>query len=116
VRQLGIVHLGHAVHGCHTRGGTLGTIGKAADWLREERRRTLGDWVALCAACGHGQRYFEDGEAEVPGRCPTCGGTLVTRCPSCDARIASMFAVTCEECDAPLREPEGFGVPIRRTR
>ena len=21
------------------------TVGKAADWLREERRKTLGDWV-----------------------------------------------------------------------
>jgi hypothetical protein len=103
-------------HGGHTRGGTLGTIGKAADWLREERRRTLGDWVALCPACGHGQRYFEGGEADVPRCCPTCGGPLIARCPRCASRIASMFAVTCDECGEGLRAAHGFGVPIRRDR
>ena len=25
-------------------------MGKAADWLREERRKVLGDWVAFCLA------------------------------------------------------------------
>jgi hypothetical protein len=103
-------------HGGHTRGGTLGTIGKAADWLREERRRTLGDWVALCPACGHGQRYFEGGEADVPRCCPTCGGPLIARCPRCASRIASMFAVTCDECGEGLRAAHAFGVPIRRDR
>jgi ribosomal protein S27E len=114
VRQLGFVHLGRRRYRRHTRPGTLGTIGKAADWLREERRRTLGDWVALCPSCGHGQRYFEGGDAEVPTKCPTCGTGLVTRCPDCAARIASMFAVACEECGAALRAASGFGVPIRR--
>jgi ribosomal protein S27E len=90
------------------------TIGKAADWLREERRRTLGDWVAVCPACGHGQRYFADTEAEVEPVCPTCGTKLLTRCPSCEARIASMFAVACEECGEQLRAETGFGVPVRR--
>jgi hypothetical protein len=84
--------------------------------LREERRRTLGDWVAVCPACGHGQRYVEAGERELPAACPTCGGPLLVRCPSCRARIASMFAVECEECAAPLRAPSGFGAPIRRAR
>jgi ribosomal protein S27E len=93
---------------------TLRTIGKAADWLREERRRTLGDWVALCPSCGHGQRYFAASEAELPAVCPTCGAHLLARCPRCGARIASMFAVACEDCAEPLREAEGFGVPIRR--
>jgi ribosomal protein S27E len=87
---------------------------RASDWLREERRRTLGDWVALCPACGHGQRYFEGGEAELPGPCPTCGASLLARCPRCDARIVSLFAVACEGCGASLREATGFGVPIRR--
>jgi ribosomal protein S27E len=84
--------------------------------LREERRRTLGDWVALCPSCGHGQRYFEGGEAEVPPACPTCGACLVLGCPGCGARIASMFAVACEDCGASLRDPQGFGGPIRRER
>jgi ribosomal protein S27E len=89
-------------------------MGKAGDWLREERRRTLGDWVALCPGCGHAQRYFEGDEEEVAGACPTCGTQLVVRCPSCAAPIASVFAVECEECGARLRDPTGFGIPIRR--
>jgi hypothetical protein len=88
-------------------------MGKASDWLREERRKTLGDWVAFCLACGHAQRYFDETEAEI-GPCPQCGGELRSRCPSCSARIASMFAVACEECGAPVREPEQFGTPIRK--
>src|ERR671914_1885462 len=71
-------------------------VGKASDWLREERRRTLGDWVAFCIECGHGQRYFDDTEGELPGACPACGGELRSRCPGCGARFSSMFAVECE--------------------
>src|ERR671919_750380 len=89
-------------------------MGRASDWLREERRRTLGDWVAFCLACGHVQRYFEELEAELPARCPECEGEVRTRCPSCDARIASAFAVACEECGAELRPGEAFDVPIRK--
>ena len=51
-------------------------MGKASDWLREERRRTLGDWVAFCLGCGHAQRYIAEGEAELPAACPQCGGEL----------------------------------------
>lgn len=91
-------------------------MGRASDWLREERRRTLGDWVAFCPACGHALRYFEGGEVELPGACPTCSAAMLSRCPACDARIASVFAVECEECGTALREPTGFGVPIRRSR
>jgi len=91
-------------------------MGRASDWLREERRKTLGDWVAFCLGCGHVQRYFDDFEAELPSRCPACGGELRGRCPSCRARIASAFAVTCEECEAELRPPEAFGVVIRKSR
>ena len=36
------------------------------------------------------------------------------RCPSCDARFSSAFAVECEECGAALRPDEQFGVKIRR--
>ena len=39
-------------------------MGKASDWLREERRKVLGDWVAVCLGCGFAQRYFEEWEAD----------------------------------------------------
>ena len=89
-------------------------MGKAADWLREERRKTLGDWVAVCLRCGSAQRYFEENEAELPTECPQCGGEMRHRCPSCDARFSSAFAVDCEACGAALRPDEQFGVKIRR--
>ena len=54
-------------------------MGKAADWLREERRKTLGDWVAFCLRCGHGARYFERWESEVRDACPECGGPVRSR-------------------------------------
>ncbi|MGH3039625.1 MAG: hypothetical protein ACRDLZ_09540 [Gaiellaceae bacterium] len=89
-------------------------MSKASDWLREERRQTLGDWAAFCLGCGHVQRYFAEDEAVLPAACPTCGGELRARCPSCDARIASAFAVACEECNAELRPPELFGSRIQK--
>jgi hypothetical protein len=89
-------------------------VGKAADWLREERRRTLGDWVAFCMTCGAAQRYFEAQAEELPSTCPQCGGELRSACPTCGARISSAFAVDCEACGDPLRPPELFGVSIRR--
>ena len=84
------------------------------NWIQEERRRTLGDWIAFCPSCGHVARYFEDLEAERPTRCPQCETELVARCPSCDARLPSAFQVECEECGSALRENQLFGVPIRR--
>jgi predicted RNA-binding Zn-ribbon protein involved in translation (DUF1610 family) len=60
------------------------------------------------------QRYFEELEHELPGACPQCGGKLVSRCPSCNARFASAFAVECEACGARLRADELHGVRIRR--
>jgi predicted RNA-binding Zn-ribbon protein involved in translation (DUF1610 family) len=89
-------------------------MGKAADWLREERRKVLGDWVAVCLSCGFAQRYFDDLEGELPEACPQCGGEILSRCPACDARFSSAFAVTCEACGAALRPAEQFGIPIRR--
>jgi predicted nucleic acid-binding Zn ribbon protein len=89
-------------------------VGKAADWLREERRKTLGDWVAFCLACGFVQRYFEDFVDELPADCPQCGGELRSQCPSCGARFSSAFAVECEACGAELRPAEHFGIKIRR--
>jgi predicted RNA-binding Zn-ribbon protein involved in translation (DUF1610 family) len=91
-----------------------GEMGKASDWLREERRKVLGDWVAFCLGCGGARRWFEESEGEVPARCPECGGEMLRRCPACDAPFSSAFAVDCESCGAPLRERELFGTPIRR--
>jgi len=89
-------------------------MGKAADWLREERRKVLGDWVAVCPACGFAQRYFEELAQELPAACPACGGELRARCPACGARFSSVFAVDCEACGAALRPPELEGIPIRK--
>jgi ribosomal protein S27E len=89
-------------------------MGKAGDWLKEERRKTLGDWVAVCLACGYAQRYFEQSENELPETCLSCSGQIRTRCPSCDARFSSAFAVECEACGGELRPPELFGTPIRK--
>jgi hypothetical protein len=89
-------------------------MGKAADWLREERRKVLGDWVALCLRCGAARRWFEEFEAEIPSECPQCAGPMIHRCPACDAPFSSVFAVDCEECGRPLRPAELFGTKIRR--
>jgi predicted nucleic acid-binding Zn ribbon protein len=92
----------------------MGEMGKASDWLREERRKVLGDWTALCLRCGGARRWFEEFEAEIPTECPACGGEMIHRCPSCSAPFSSTFAVDCEECGGPLRDAELFGVPIRK--
>jgi rRNA maturation endonuclease Nob1 len=89
-------------------------VGKAADWLKEERRKTLGDWAAFCLACGFAQRYFDESESELARECPQCGGEIRSRCPACDARFSSVFAVDCEACGAPLRRAEQFGTRIRK--
>ena len=91
-------------------------MGKAADWLREERRKVLGDWVAVCARCGAARRWFEEFEAEVPDACPECGGELLRRCKKCGAPFSTIAVVDCEECGEPVRASELFGSPIRRTR
>ena len=51
-------------------------MGRAADWLREERRNVLGHWTAFCLDCGAAHRWFEDCEAEVPETC-SCGGQML---------------------------------------
>ena len=89
-------------------------VGKAADWLREERRNVLGHWAAVCLGCGAARRWFEDFEDEMPATCAQCGGELLRRCRVCNAPFSSAFAVDCESCGKPLREPELFGGPIRR--
>jgi ribosomal protein S27E len=97
-----------------TRISTVMLVGKASDWLREERRKTLGDWVSFCLACGFAQRYFDESEHELPAACPQCAGEMRSRCPGCDARFSSVFAVECEACGAELRPPTAYGGPIRK--
>jgi hypothetical protein len=89
-------------------------VSRARNWLQEERRKTLGDWVAFCLHCGFVQRYFEAYVGELPAACPQCGGEFRSQCPSCGARFASAFAVECEACGGELRPPEQFGVKIRK--
>jgi rRNA maturation endonuclease Nob1 len=89
-------------------------VGKASDWLREERRKVLGDWVAVCLGCGAGRRWFEPYEAELPDVCDQCGGVLLRRCSTCSAPFSSIAAVECEECGGAIRPDELFGSPIRR--
>jgi hypothetical protein len=94
--------------------GRLSVVGKRSDWLREERRKTLGDWVAFCLSCGHAQRYFEENAPDLTSSCPTCGGEMRSQCPECGARFSSVFTVECEECGGAVREAEAFGGPIRK--
>jgi hypothetical protein len=84
------------------------------NWIQEERRKTLGDYVAFCLRCGFTQRYFLENEDELPRECPQCAGELRHRCPSCGAAFPSAFLVQCEECGDEVRPPELFGTPIRR--
>ena len=51
-------------------------MGKASDWLREERRKVLGDWVAFCLGCGAARRWFDDFEA----RCRRSARSAAARC------------------------------------
>ena len=91
-------------------------MGKASDWLRQERRKALGDWVAVCRNCGAARRWFEEFEAELPDRCAQCGGELLRRCKACGAPFSSIAVVDCEECGEPVRPNELFGATIRRPR
>ncbi len=89
-------------------------MGSAADRLREERRKVLGDWAAFCLRCGAARRWFEASESELPSACPGCGGELLRRCRACGSPFQSAFALACEVCGATLRGPEVGGVRIRR--
>jgi predicted RNA-binding Zn-ribbon protein involved in translation (DUF1610 family) len=84
------------------------------NWIQEERRQTLGDWVAWCLGCGYTLRYFEQSEADVPDLCPQCAAEVRRRCPSCRARFPSAFQVECEECGAEVRPGKLFGTQIRK--
>jgi predicted nucleic acid-binding Zn ribbon protein len=103
-----------ATYGHGEEGGYGQRVGKAADWLREERRKVLGDWGAFCLGCGAARRWFEEFEADVPETCPQCGGELLRRCKKCGAPFSSIAVVECEECGAPVRADELFGSKIRR--
>ena len=91
-------------------------MGKASDWLREERRNVLGHWAAVCLSCGAARRWFERFEDELPDTCAQCGGVLLRRCPKCSAPFSSIAVVDCEECGERVREDALFGSKIRRER
>lgn len=79
-----------------------------------DRNRELGDRCAFCLTCGWGRRFMTGGEAAIPAACPDCGGQVLSSCHACGAPIVSLMGITCRECGQPLREPELFGVEIRR--
>jgi DNA-directed RNA polymerase subunit RPC12/RpoP len=97
-------------------GGYRQRVGKASDWLREERRKVLGDWVAFCLQCGAARRWFEEFEAELPDTCPQCGGEMLRRCKGCGAPFSSLAVVDCEECGSSVRPNELFGSRIKRAK
>lgn len=84
------------------------------NWIQEERRKTLGDYVSFCLGCGSVWRYFLEHEAELADVCPHCGGETRHRCPRCSAPFPSAFAVECEECTTAIRPAEVLGVRIRK--
>jgi predicted amidophosphoribosyltransferase len=53
-------------------------------------------------------------EVTLPATCPDCGGEVLSACRACGAPIVSLMGIGCRECGAPLRDPELFGVEIRR--
>jgi DNA-directed RNA polymerase subunit RPC12/RpoP len=97
-------------------GGYRQRVSKAADWLRQERRKVLGDWVAFCLGCGAARRWFDEFEAKLPETCPQCGGEVLRRCKACGAPFSSIAVVDCEECGEAVRPDELFGSKIRRTK
>jgi hypothetical protein len=99
---------------CGDDDGYRQDVAKAADWLRQERRKVLGDWVAFCLGCGAAHRWFEEFETDMPDTCTQCGGELLRRCKGCGAPFSSLAVVDCEGCGAPVRVNELFGSKIRR--
>lgn len=91
-------------------------MGKASDSLREERRKVLGHWVAVCVDCGGGRRWFEEFEEMCPDDCPVCGGRMLRRCPHCQSPFQSLFSVDCEACGKQMRPPiaTASGLRIRK--
>ena len=81
-------------------------MGKASDWLREERRKTLGDWVAFCLTCGFAQRYFDESEGELPQRVPAVRRRDPLRAaPSAMRASAPRSPSSAKVCGAELRPP-----------
>lgn len=93
---------------------SLAPMGRASDWLRDERRKVLGTSAAVCLGCGAGRRWFEEFEDEAASPCELCGGQMLRRCAVCLAPLVSIFQVECEGCGATLRPSVVNGLKIRR--
>jgi hypothetical protein len=65
----------------------------------DRKNRILGDRTVVCPRCGFARRYLIGTTAVDDDTCPDCG---------------TPFVKECRACGAPLRDPELFGVPIRR--
>ena len=86
------------------------------NWIQEERRKTLGDWVAFCVDCGFTLRYFVELEAEIPAACPGCTGEMQAPLPGrvgrgsprrswSSARSAARRCGRRSSSAAPIRKP-----------
>ncbi len=84
------------------------------NWIQEERRKTLGDWVAFCLGAGTRSATSSRARVSCPRRVRSAEASFGTAVPSCAAPIPSAFAVECEECGAEVRRPELFGTAIRK--
>ena len=86
--------------------------GNGVDWLREERRRTLGDWAAFCLRCGHALRCSRSSR-RASCRLPDLRRRVVSRCPSCDAVRPRPSRSTARSAARGCASPRAFGVRIR---
>ena len=80
----------------------------------DRKNRILGDRTVVCPRCGFARRYLAGTTSVDDDTCPDCGTPLVKECRACGEPLESAMQVDCRACGAPLRDPELFGVPIRR--
>ena len=95
---------------------SMATSGKPKrNWIQEERRKTLGDWVAFCIGCGFTLRYFVELESEIPATCPNCDERGAPPLPGLRSPVPvgvprRVRGVRCAE----VRPHQLFGGPIRK--
>ena len=89
-------------------------MGKASDWLREERRKVLGDWTAICLRCGAARRWFEEFEAEIPTECPQLRRRDAPPLPGLRRAVLLDVRGRLRGVRRAAARAELFGVPIRK--